>query len=266
MSSQQWQFLLRVTPPALASQRTYEVPACVTIAQAILESSTAMGWGSSALFRVANNPFGIRLSHFFTAAEMVDESQKSQVARDGPQATPPGQGDLKFNIPNSRVPLSCPQASELSPQRREPGAGPYSAFDAAAGEIENGRTPIIVARFVCFADLDEAFHAHALLLRAPRYRPAFAVRDDWKQFAERLGPKASPRDSEHCGYSTNPSYSAELINLIGRCRLDEPRAIQWLATGVDPEIRAAGPLPHPGMGNQNGGAAGQPRESPARWG
>ena len=90
LSSQQLQFLLRVTPSALASQREYEVPACVTVAQAILESATPkFGWGSSVLFRVANNPFGIKYSHFFTAAsssvvekvEKVKEVEKSEAGK-----------------------------------------------------------------------------------------------------------------------------------------------------------------------------------------
>ena len=57
LSSQQLQFLLRVAPPALAAQHEFQVPACVTIAQAILESATPqLGWGSSVIFRTANNP------------------------------------------------------------------------------------------------------------------------------------------------------------------------------------------------------------------
>ena len=64
VTRQQIQFLLRVAPPALQSEREYEIPACITLAQAILESATPrFGWGSSRLFRLANNPFGIKYSH-----------------------------------------------------------------------------------------------------------------------------------------------------------------------------------------------------------
>ena len=98
----------------------------------------------------------------------------------------------------------------------------------------------MMGAFRRFRNLGEAFMAHAQLLQSPRYRPAFAVRDDWKQFAERLGPKTSPLDSEHCGYSTSPSYSAELIRLVGLYRLDDPRALQWMATGEDPGHRGVG--------------------------
>jgi hypothetical protein len=71
LTPQQLQFLLRVTPPALQSQREHEVPACVAIAQAILESATAAGWGSSSLFRLANNPFGIKYEHFGSGDRVI---------------------------------------------------------------------------------------------------------------------------------------------------------------------------------------------------
>ena len=47
-------------------------------------------------------------------------------------------------------------------------------------------------------------------------------------------PKLSQLDTEHCGYSTNPSYSAELIKLVNLYRLNDPRALEWYATGQDP--------------------------------
>jgi hypothetical protein len=92
LNAQQLQFLLRVTPAALSSERTYEIPACVTIAQAILESATAAGWGSSVLFRLANNPFGIKYSHFVSAL---------------------GEGDSKFKIQNSIN--QAPSCQSLAP-------------------------------------------------------------------------------------------------------------------------------------------------------
>jgi flagellum-specific peptidoglycan hydrolase FlgJ len=229
LSGQQLQFLLRVSPPALSSQRIYEIPACITIAQAILESTTAAGWGSSSLFRLANNPFGIKYSHFLLPAEMAVESQKSKVESDRPRASGPETRDSRLGTGDSGNETLIP-----NPEPRVPIPEPYTAFDAPTWEIENGQKKLIIASFARFTSLDEAFRAHALLLRAPRYRPAFDLRDDWKQFAERLGPKASPLDSEHCGYSTNPSYSAELIKLISIYRLYDPRAVQWFATGRDP--------------------------------
>jgi flagellum-specific peptidoglycan hydrolase FlgJ len=195
----QLQFLWRVTPSALVSQREDEIPACVTVAQAILESATPkFGWGSSEFFRIADNPFGIKYAHF------------------GAQASGRGTGD---NV-NTQHPAPKPEDC--------------GAFDAQTGEIENGQKRGIIAQFQRFPNLDEASRAHALLLRAPRYRPAFEVRDDWKQFAERLGPKTSPLDTEHCGYSTNPSYSAEFFKLVNLYRLSDPRALQCWATGKSP--------------------------------
>jgi len=56
LSPAQINFLRRVASPALQSERNLRIPACVTVAQAILES----GWGQSRLFTEANNPFGIK--------------------------------------------------------------------------------------------------------------------------------------------------------------------------------------------------------------
>ena len=190
LTSQQLQFLLRVSPSALKGELEYEIPACVTVAQAILESATPKwGWGSSVLFRVANNPFGIKYSH---GAGLVN-SQKYGAESSGSLPSAPG--------------LALNSQASIS-------AESYGHFDAATWEIENGQKKIEITEFQRFPNLDEAFRGHALLLRGPRYRSAFAVRADWKQFAERLGPKTSPNDQEHCGYSTNPSYSAELIELV----------------------------------------------------
>lgn len=50
------EFIMRLTPPAVESQRKSGVPASITIAQAALES----GWGESGLARAANNLFGIK--------------------------------------------------------------------------------------------------------------------------------------------------------------------------------------------------------------
>jgi flagellum-specific peptidoglycan hydrolase FlgJ len=55
MNAQQNTFLRLVVPPAQAAQRKWGVPASVTIAQAILESSNQLGWGQSQLAREANN-------------------------------------------------------------------------------------------------------------------------------------------------------------------------------------------------------------------
>ena len=200
LTHQQLQFLLRVAPLALATEHEFEIPAPVTVALAILESATAAGWGSSPLFRLANDPFGIRSCH-----------------------------------------------SSAQPTR---------AFWATTTEIKNGHKVVIEAEFERFRNLDKAFRAHALLLRGPRYRAAFAVRSDWKKFAERLGPKTSPLDLEHCGYSTNPSYSAELIRLIALYRLDDRRALTWYATGEDPGPRATEPLDHGDAGSAGEGVNG----------
>jgi flagellum-specific peptidoglycan hydrolase FlgJ len=206
---------LRVAPPALESERAYQVPACVTLAQAIVESATSAGWGSSSLFRIANNPFGIKYCHWESEVGSPESEVQKTISNSAQAST-----DLGARTSDSGLRTSDPEA--------------YGAFDAQTWEIENGQKKVMMAQFQRFPNLTEAFKAHAQLLCSPRYRPAFAVRHDWKQFAERLGPKSSPLDSEHCGYSTNPSYSAEIIKLVELYRLNDPRAVEWFATGKDP--------------------------------
>jgi flagellum-specific peptidoglycan hydrolase FlgJ len=67
------------------------------------------------------------------------------------------------------------------------------------------------------------------------YRPAYAERGNWQLFAERLGPKTSATDTEHCGYSTNPRYSATLTQLITEFRLDDPKVLAGFDAGQAPE-------------------------------
>jgi flagellar protein FlgJ len=196
LSGTQLSFLLRVTPPALESEREYGIPACITIAQAILESSTPQfGWGSSSLFRLANNPFGIKYSH--------------------------------------RSTVSTPSTPSTGPQA-EQGEEDSGFVEASTWEVINGVKEQAPAQFQRFSSLAEAFRAHARLLRSPRYRRAYEVRHEWKQFAEKLGPKRSEHDPDHCGYSTNPSYSAILTSLVRVYRLDDPRLLEWLESGKDP--------------------------------
>jgi flagellum-specific peptidoglycan hydrolase FlgJ len=60
MNQNQSEFLAKVVPAAIATQSKYGVPASITIAQAILESSNKLGWGQSTLALKANNYFGVK--------------------------------------------------------------------------------------------------------------------------------------------------------------------------------------------------------------
>ena len=222
----------------------YQVPACVTLAQAILESATSVGWGSSSLFRIANNPFGIKFSH-----RTIEPSHDREIGRSGGRAngrpsTPSEPEELAIAKSGTQVRTSpqiagspdhpISRSTDLpiagSPDLLLPGS--YGAFDAQTWEIENGQKKVIMAQFQRFPNLTAAFAAHAQLLCSPRYKPAFDVRHDWKQFAERLGPKSSLLDTAHCGYSTNPSYSAELTTLVDSYQLDDSRTLRWYASGT----------------------------------
>lgn len=63
MNAEQNAFLQSVIPGAQAAQRKWGVPASVSVAQSILESSNQQGWGKSRLATVANNYFGIKAVH-----------------------------------------------------------------------------------------------------------------------------------------------------------------------------------------------------------
>jgi flagellum-specific peptidoglycan hydrolase FlgJ len=63
VNAQQYEFLKLVAPAAQQAQRRWDVPASVTIAQAILESSNPAGWGQSQLARGAKNYFGIKATN-----------------------------------------------------------------------------------------------------------------------------------------------------------------------------------------------------------
>lgn len=72
MNSLQAAFLRVTVPPAQAAQRKWEVPASVTLTQAILESSNSEGWGQSQLAREYNNYFGIKAEHLSDPETYVD--------------------------------------------------------------------------------------------------------------------------------------------------------------------------------------------------
>lgn len=66
MNDKQREFLKTVAGLALDTERETGIPASITLAQAVLESAgKVMGewqWGGSELFRLANNPFGIKFT------------------------------------------------------------------------------------------------------------------------------------------------------------------------------------------------------------
>ena len=93
------------------------------------------GWGSSSLFRLANNPFGIK---YF----ILDRAPRRRVIGSS------GQSDgLKSQCADEPMNRSADQ----------PIPDDYGAFDALTWEIENGQKKVIVAQFQRFPNLDEAF-------------------------------------------------------------------------------------------------------------
>ena len=85
MTEQQKNFLALVTQPALESERRWDIPAPVTIAQAIIESSTPKGgWGTSPLFTEFNNPFGIKV-HQHLRSEPYAEFETTEYHGEHPE-------------------------------------------------------------------------------------------------------------------------------------------------------------------------------------
>jgi flagellum-specific peptidoglycan hydrolase FlgJ len=90
------EFLKTVVPPAQAAQRAYGVPASITIAQAILESSNSHGWGQSTLATLCNNYFGIKAGAHaapgeyreFPTTEFVQGSLVQTLAKFAKYSTP----------------------------------------------------------------------------------------------------------------------------------------------------------------------------------
>ena len=148
-TSDQLAWLKSLVPAAQTTARVWGVPASVTLAQAIVESS----WGGSQESRRANNLFGIKAA--------------------------PGE-------PSVRMPTR---------------------------EIKDGHSVLIEADFARYGTVVDGFFAHAhLLAKNPRYAPAMAQRGNVAAFAAEL---------HRCGYSTNPNYGAELMQLIREYELTQ---------------------------------------------
>lgn len=93
-------------------------------------------------------------------------------------------------------------------------SAPNTYVEAETPEYADGHIRHELQPFQKYQTLADAFVAHAnLLAKAPRYRPAMAVRRDVEAFARQL---------QSCGYSTNrpplaskpPFYADELLKLI----------------------------------------------------
>lgn len=141
--------LQAVVLAAQLSQQHWKIPASVTLAQWIVEST----WGTSGLALQCKNYFGIKA-----------------VA---------GQEYGEFNTP----------------------------------EYINGQRAFMAQRFAKYHGQEESFYAHAKLLATlPRYAPAMQQANDYVAFCAEL---------QHCGYSTSPTYAADLLTLIRQNNLTQ---------------------------------------------
>ena len=137
--------LADVIPAAQTSARQFGIPASVTLAQWILESS----WGTSKLASGCRNYFGVKAAG-------------------------------------------------------NPARGAYMEFPTT--EYEGGHRVLTTALFAAYVSDAQAFAAHArLIAQSPRYARAMAVAGAPERFALAL---------QQCGYSTNPHYATDLVELI----------------------------------------------------
>lgn len=85
-------------------------------------------------------------------------------------------------------------------------AAPDDYAEFPTTEFVDGRRTREMAKFARYATPAEGFAAHAeLLARASRYSPAMTAREYPSAFAAQL---------QECGYSTNPRYARELMELV----------------------------------------------------
>lgn len=93
------------------------------------------------------------------------------------------------------------------------GGGRYRWGDEAVGcvfrktrEVLGGQEVYVVAAFRLYRSATDSFVDHAeFLAESSRYRPAFAVADDSREFIRRV---------HRAGYATDPNYSALVISLM----------------------------------------------------
>ena len=101
------------------------------------------------------------------------------------------------------------------------GSEAYEEYCCKTTEDWAGRPHEVSAEFQKFDNLKTAFNAHATLLLSVRYRPALAVRHDWRAYANAI---------MECGYSTDRPplckvegcvhYAGKLIQLVEGHALD----------------------------------------------
>lgn len=185
--------------------RATGIPASITIAQAILES----GWGRTDLARKANNYFGIKDTDFcegymeFTTAEFEWERATVEAVQQAltDRGFPCGGADGIFGAHTLAALKMFRAAKNL------PGGDQLLATDVAALGIHASQQKIEeIARFELYPSIELSFQHHARLISAAkRYAPAMAVASDPDKFAHAL---------QACGYSTNPAYGDELMELV----------------------------------------------------
>src|SRR5260370_28381672 len=129
--------------------------------------------------------------------------------------TPAQLTQRKYGIPASVTLAQCILESAWGESQLSRKANNYFGVKAIQGqdyaefqthEVVAGRTLQELAKFTRYPSAIESFDAHAKLLsKIGRYKPAMATLPDLDAFCKQL---------QVCGYSTNPDYGHQLIDLI----------------------------------------------------
>ena len=211
--------LRTVVPAAVAAEAALFLPRAftiVSIAQCIAESATRSGWWTSRLYRVKNNPFGIKLGHrqgadygHFDAAtwEIVDGKKIEVIA--------------EFQtFPNLREAFIAHAALLLRPMYRPALDASRDAGQSLEWQVRNCAERLGPKVPACLV--------HGI--------PTVADASGGKEFKPYPGSACpvcnlalSPGcDRIHCGYCTNPNYGRLLWSLVEECGLLDPARLDEL--------------------------------------
>jgi flagellum-specific peptidoglycan hydrolase FlgJ len=129
------------------------------------------------------------------------------------------------------------------------GKGPEGTYRSATREYDGGRPYTIRAGFRCYDSPLQAMRDYAAVLNAPRYKKAWAHKDD---------PHAFIREVHKAGYATAPNYARVVSSIIKRWDLtqyDSPAGTVAATGGASPTASAGGS--RRGMTDVLGGGVGR---------
>jgi flagellum-specific peptidoglycan hydrolase FlgJ len=206
MNEQQEKFLHIVVPAALECERALSLPRAltiVTISQAIAESSTSRGWGTSRLFTQANNPFGIKLSAHRQDRYRHFEAKTWEIEAGGKE-----EEIAKFQtFPNLREAFIAHAALLLGPHYRTALDSVHNADWSLEDQVRSCAELLGPKVFAC--------PVHGITT------PDIS----WSNCGVCGAVLSTANDHFHCGYCTNPNYGHLLWRFVEECKLLDERTL-----------------------------------------